>query len=251
MNIDFPTQSQLPQLRSLWKLAFGDSDAYLDGFYATGYAPQRCRCLTVEGQVAAALYWFDVAVWGRKMAYLYAVATHPDHRNRGLCRALLTDTHGLLPFMGYAGALLVPEGETLRQMYGRFGYQNCGGILEISAKAAKSPVPVEKISIDTFARLRRERLPEGGAVQEGANLSYLSTFSGFFAGEDFLLAAAPREGALHGMELLGNATAAPGILAVLGYETGTFRIPGQTPFAMWLPLSEEATAPAYFGLDLA
>lgn len=251
MEIDFPHQFQLPQMRSLWKMAFADSDAFLDKFYTQGYAPQRCRCLSMDGQVAAALYWFDVTVQDQKMAYLYAVATHPDHRNRGHCRTLLTDTHSLLASLGYAGAILVPDGEPLRKMYGRFGYQNCGGIQEITATAANSAVPMEEIPAETFARLRRNLLPEGGVIQDGASLSYLSTFAQFFAGSNFLLVAAPRDGALHGIELLGNSASAPEILATLGYKTGSFQIPGRSPFAMWLPLEKYAVPPTYFGLDLA
>ena len=59
MTIDSPKIDQLPQLRALWKEAFGDTDAYLDSFFTLGFSPERCRCVTEDGQVSAALYWFD------------------------------------------------------------------------------------------------------------------------------------------------------------------------------------------------
>ena len=53
---------------------------------------------------------------------------------------------------------------------------------------------------------------------------------------------------LVGLELLGNAAEAPGILMALGLAYGRFRIPGgDEPFAMFLPLKEGASAPGYFG----
>lgn len=251
MKIDRPTPDQQPQLARLWQLAFGDSDAFLDGFFATGFAGDRCRCVTVGGHVAAALYWFDGTCENQKIAYLYAVATHPDYRHRGLCRILLADTHRLLKQTGYAAALLVPGDEGLRRMYGQFGYKNIGGRREFSCRAATEPGPIRKIGWEEYARLRRTFLPAGGVLQEGPCLSYLATFANAYAGPDFLLVAAPRGPALHGMELLGRESAAPGILRALGFDSGTFAVPGETPFAMYLPLTHNAPTPAYFGLDLA
>ena len=59
MIIDHPTTTQIPQLRSLWKEAFGDSDAFLDIFFQRAFSPQRCCCVTQGDAVVAALYWFD------------------------------------------------------------------------------------------------------------------------------------------------------------------------------------------------
>lgn len=251
MQIEYPSPSRLPQLRLLWKEAFGDSDAFLDGFYATGFSPDRCRCLTENERVAAALYWFDCLCGDEKTAYLYAVATHPDFRNRGLCRALLEDTHTLLKARGYAAAVLVPDGEPLGQMYGRFGYETCGGIRRFTALAGDIPGFVREVDVSTYAALRRQYLPPDGVIQEGPALDYLAGFAQFYAGKDFLLAACQEGKALRGLELLGNAGAAPGILRALGYSRGTFGVPGDAPFAMWLPLASHARKPGYFGLDLA
>ena len=66
---------------------------------------------------------------------------------------------------------------------------------------------------------------------------------------DFLLAAEHDGDSLTGMELLGNAAAAPGILGALGFSRGHFRTPGTAlPGAMFRPLRAGADAPGYFGL---
>jgi hypothetical protein len=65
-----------------------------------------------------------------------------------------------------------------------------------------------------------------------------------------LLAAYLDENKLHGMELLGNPDAAPGILRALGCETGIFQIPGATiPFAMIHRLAENTVTPSYLGFS--
>ena len=89
MTVDYPLQSQTEDLRTLWKEAFGDEDAFLDIFYTHGFQFDRCRCITENGKVVAALYWFDCILSGRPVAYLYAVATDKHHRGKGLCRTLL------------------------------------------------------------------------------------------------------------------------------------------------------------------
>ena len=61
MTIDRPTQMQIPQLRRLWQAAFGDTDAFLDIFFHRAYDARRSRCVTRDGRVVAALYWFDCA----------------------------------------------------------------------------------------------------------------------------------------------------------------------------------------------
>jgi hypothetical protein len=75
MNINAPTLDLIPALRGLWKEAFGDSDDFLDMFWRTAFSYDRCRCVTVDGEVAAALYWFDCECRGERVAYIYAVAT--------------------------------------------------------------------------------------------------------------------------------------------------------------------------------
>ena len=100
MIINQPQSSHIPALRQLWKQAFGDPDAFLDGFFETGFSPDRCRCIMLDQQILAALYWFDCTWNGKKIAYLYAVATDLQYRGNGLCRALMENTHLHLKFLG-------------------------------------------------------------------------------------------------------------------------------------------------------
>ena len=237
------------QNKRLWKLAFGDSDTMTDNFFSTAYAPDRCRFLQEGNTVVAALYWLDGELDGWKYAYIYGVATHPEYRGKGLCRKLMTLTHRDLQNLGYAGVLLMPADAGLRTMYAGFGYRECTRISEFSCTAAEQAVAVRRVSLPEYARLRRERLPRGGLIQEGENLEYLSTYACFYAGEDFVRAAVHEEDNLFVPELLGDPACGPGILKAMGYGSGTFRTPGEDmAFAMYLPLQEAAPMPSYLGL---
>lgn len=232
----------------LWRLAFGDPEDFIQGFFQRVYTPDHSRVIRMDGRLAAALYWLDGESRGRKIAYLYAVATHPDFRGRGLCRELMEDTHRELADRGYAGAMLLPAGDGLRRMYRSMGYRDAVTIAEFPARAG-APIPIRRLDRESYAALRRRYLPEGGVIQEGKNLELLELTAALYAGEDFLLAAYPQGETLRGVELLGDPAAAPGILAALGFPRGTFRTPGTgRSWAMFHPLAEGAQAPDYFGL---
>ena len=236
------------KLRQLWKLAFGDPDSFLDGFFSRGFAPERCRFLMDGAEITAALYWLDCEYAGEKYAYLYAVATHPAYRNRGLCHKLMAETHAHLKEQGYAGAVLVPQEESLRKFYDKIGYKTMGNISSFTAVSGEKPALLRPLVAAEYATLRRTYLPPGGLLQEGPSLAFLGTYARFFAGEDFLLAAYREEDFLYAMELLGNREAAPGILNALGCVRGKFHAPGEDiPFAMYLPLKENAPVPQYLG----
>lgn len=247
MNIDYPLQSQANELRALWHEAFGDDNDFMDAFFGYGFNPDRCRCITQDGKVVAALYWFDCSLNGQPIAYLYGIATAKSHRGKGLCRALLENAHSHLKYLGYAGIILVPSGEKLFKMYEKLGYCTCCSISEFTCAAGGAPVSIRKIDGEEYCRLRRDFLPQNGVLQEGDGLQFLDQMTDFYVGDDFLLTVARQE-TFFATELLGNTQAAPGILAALHWNKGTFRYPGnQRSFAMYHPLSD-LNPPAYFGL---
>jgi len=248
MKIDFPLPKQYTQLTALWQEAFGDTEEFVDGFFCTAFSPARCRCITINRKVAAALYWMDVRYEGRRYAYIYAVAVAASRRGKGLCAALMADTHAHLALRGYSGALLVPQSEELRRMYEKMGYRTCTAVREFPALAGACPVSLQRIDRDEYARLRREMLPEGGALQEEESIAFLETMAFFYRGQDLLLAAHVENGKLWCPELLGDPAAAPGILAELKCAEGHFRVPGdEIPFAMLHTFEEDAPVPGYLG----
>ena len=241
----------IAELRRLWQEAFGDTEETLDAFFTTGFSQDRCHCVLHDGHPVSALYWFDCALDGHKLAYIYAVATEEKHRGRGFATRLMTETREILREKGYAGVILVPGTPELFSYYEKLGYRAITQVEEFSCVAGKAAVYVQEIAKEEYARLRRKYLPKGGVYQEGATLSYLASYVRFYAGEDFLLAATVDKDRLTGQELLGNADAAPGILRALDVPRGQFRTPGRgREFAMLLPLQENCPTPAYFGLSM-
>lgn len=248
MIIDHPDSHHIGALRSLWKQAFGDSDDYLDSFFAHAFSYERCRCLLIQGKPVAAVYLFDCQWNGNKCAYLYALAVEQAHQGQGFSRMLLTDTHAFLCRQGYAGAIMEPATPALGAYYRRLGYVPFGGRQEITVTAAPPTISALSCGALSYARARAALLPKGGVVQEGATLALLQDQYRLLCGEDFAAVAIPEEAFFP--EFLGDIQKLPGLLAGLGMENARVRLPGTENQSLYLSLDGTAQTPAYFGLPL-
>ena len=247
MSVTYPNDSLIPSLRDLWKKAFGDTDDFLDLFFCTAYAPDRCRCIAEGRDVQSVLYWFDCFLEEQKIAYIYAVATDPAHRGRGLCRTVMEDTMEVLQDRGYAGAILLPQEEWLIAMYAGMGFDPCTTVTEKWFPAGEE-ISARRIDEKEYAILRRKFLPAGGVIQEGENLRFLAGMAQFWAGDDFVAAVTTDGEELWCPEFLGDVSAVPGLIKMLGYPAGRARMPGkERQFSMFRLVSKTGKKPCYFG----
>ncbi len=251
MIIDAATREDIPALRRLWKEAFGDTDAFLDLFFSTGFSPARCRTVKEGDSLLGALYWFDCLWEGKRLAYLYAVATAKAFRGQGVCARLMADTHRHLQSLGFSGAVLVPGSNSLFKMYEHLGYARFGGITEVSVAAGAVPVSAQQISATDYMEKRKSLLPAGSVLPGEETLPFLTSLLTFYEGEGWLLAAAVEDGCLAGKEFLGDPARLPGILRALGLEKGVFRTPGTArDFAMFLSFEGNENTPTHFAFAL-
>lgn len=239
------------ELGKLWQEAFGDPAETVDAFFATGFSEDRHHCILEDGVPVSALYWFDCELDDRKLAYIYAVATKKSHRGKGLARQLMNETHKILKNRGYTGAILVPGEESLFAYYEKLGYRVATEILEFSCSWADTPITLRQVDAAQYARLRKDMLPDGGVIQDGAALNFLQAQVKLHAGKNCLLAASVNNNTLQVQEFLGDPTLAPHILHTLNCPEGHFRTPGNgRAFAMLLSFVADCPQPRYFGLAL-
>jgi len=59
--------------------------------------------------VACATAWEHAHIWGPKSGIVHWVATHPDHRGRGLARAVVLAAMNWMRTTGYESAILVTQ----------------------------------------------------------------------------------------------------------------------------------------------
>ena len=270
----------VPAQRQLWQLAFGDDGAYVDNFYTTYYRPERVLVLEEAGAVRAMTAWFDTAfvVPGRgehRAAYLYAVATHPDWRGRGLAGELLARADGFFRAWGIPAVTTVPAEPALHGFFGRNGFRECfvdGQFAFLCDGPDRTPASaLTRLAPGAYRALREERLAgtahielpeEALAYQAGA--CALSPGGGLYAlkcphGAAALCAEGMGNGRLLVKELLyppeDEQWALEQLALLLPDWCAVYRTPkGERPFGMlkWLdPALEQAwdwTRTAYLGL---
>ncbi len=115
--------------REIWKLCFGDSDYYIDFYYAHRYKEAETMLLLEGGEIVSMLTMMPV--WIRAAhkqsfpaAMLYAVATHPQYQHRGFSTQLINFTHQYLKMRENAFTVLVPSERGLFDFYRGQGYQD-------------------------------------------------------------------------------------------------------------------------------
>ena len=266
----FSRPEDVPALKALWKQAFGDEDALIDAFFRRLYVPEQVLVCREEGRVAAMACWLRETVCcgsrGWPAAYLYAVATDPAHRGRGLCSELLSFAAGCLESRGVRVLLLVPGSPSLRQFYAARGFRDYTTVH--TAEVEVSPVSgiVEPVTAPVYLELREQFLSGQSYVSCPVPvLEFQAAAAALYGGGLLRLEKDGREGcacvARDGggraviYELLwpGNGLEGASLAAgVTGAARAFVRKPGgQTAFAMARWLGEVPNVPPpYLGLAL-
>ena len=168
-HIRLSIPADIPALRALWNLAFGDGGAYLDNFFQTYYRPERMLVLEQDGVLRAMTAWFDTTfvLPGRgayRAAYLYAVATHPDCRGQGLAGRLLTWADNYFRTLGIPAVTTVPAEPALHPFFGANGFRECFLTFEGKLTPEELPTPCEEsfrpVSPAEYGKLREELLAD-------------------------------------------------------------------------------------------
>lgn len=119
--------SLVPQLKTLWKSAFGDTDRYIKLFFEHQYRPQDALADVEDGEVRSMLFFpryrFRVGVKEASAGYICGAATRPEHRSKGLMSALIARAHSEMQRRGDEYSVLIPASKSLYDYYSHFGYK--------------------------------------------------------------------------------------------------------------------------------
>lgn len=159
--------SDVPELKKLWQLCFGDDPDYIDRFFEDLYLPEH-MAVCADGAAPVSMVAFlpctlrtpgGDAPW----AYLYAMATHPQYQGRGLGQNLLRFAWDYARrSQGWDGLALVPADQGLFCFYAKTDYQTAFAYQPLSWDGAASPQinTVRPISPEEYRQLREHLLRE-------------------------------------------------------------------------------------------
>lgn len=236
------------KLKKLWMQAFGDTAESVDAFFATAYDAKHSALICTENQPVSALYWLDYTWKGKKLAYIYAVATEEKFRGQGYGKRLMEQAHQALRQQGYAGAVLVPAEKHLALWYEKQGYRTFYRAKKQEVLVAELS-PVTEISPEEYATLRKEMIPD--APQPGKEVyQYFATYGSFYKAENCIFAASRQDNKVCFQEFLGDAEKLPRVIGGMNAQSGTVCIADDdVTFAMYYPITEEKM-PDYFSFAL-
>lgn len=163
-------ESRKEELAELWKISFGDDDAYIQAFMAQNLAACRVPVCEAEGRIVSAAYLLPVTCVqkGKKPVacrYLYAAATLPAFRGRGYMGKLLTFVRQNIS----EPVLLVPAEPSLEGYYERFGFKMWQGALlkrveathveqGVLTRGKSEMLTCSELAIEAYVRKRNEIL---------------------------------------------------------------------------------------------
>lgn len=129
MEIRRGTAGDLDGFCQLWKSCFGEDEEYLSFYLAHAYRPERVWYYLEDGRPASMLTLLPCTEYagGREAAgsYVYAVATLPEYRRRGMMTMLHQAAEADCRQRGNAFLALVPAEPSLFPMYEKLGYRTC------------------------------------------------------------------------------------------------------------------------------
>jgi|WetSurMetagenome_2_1015567.scaffolds.fasta_scaffold325293_1 hypothetical protein len=120
------SEQDIPQLKQLFKVCFGDTDAFLDLFFTEYFPNTTCMVAIRDERIASMLFLCPAKMMDedslRLLYYVYACGTLPEYRQLGIMDQLLQISHAFAKQQDAWGLLLVPANEHLSTYYGRLGF---------------------------------------------------------------------------------------------------------------------------------
>lgn len=142
--IDRAGKSDIEQLKSIWNQVFKDEKELIEKFFISAFEKSIVYVWRHEGEIASVLYMIPTKDEGM---YLYALATLPDYRKRGIMSSLIKYSLSQADRMGVKYVFLIPAEKKLYGYYEKLGFKKKMPALEI--RFAK-PVMAEEISAGEY-----------------------------------------------------------------------------------------------------
>ncbi|MDD4681496.1 MAG: GNAT family N-acetyltransferase [Clostridia bacterium] len=120
-------KSDLNRIKVIWKLCFEDENSYIDYYFDNRDWQNEMAVLLIDGNIVSMLTMIPVEINSKsgekvKSAMLYAIATHPQYRKRGLADKLMDWSSSYLLSNEIPLTMLVPAEPELYKFYDGRGY---------------------------------------------------------------------------------------------------------------------------------
>ena len=116
--------SEQRQMRQMWHDIFGDEEAEIDSFFVR-HSDALPLIHKENDVVVSMLFVVPLQMWDKRVAYIYAVATQPEYRGRGIASKLLKEALQLIETNGeFDLAALIPSSAESKRLYEHLGFED-------------------------------------------------------------------------------------------------------------------------------
>jgi ribosomal protein S18 acetylase RimI-like enzyme len=120
------------EMRQMWHEIFGDEIAEIDSFLLR-HDDAQPFIYKENGVVVSMLFVVPLEMWGKRVAYIYAVATKEDFRGRGIASSLLNEAMQQICIgEKYDIMALIPSSTESKRLYARLGFEDSQIPMEFS-----------------------------------------------------------------------------------------------------------------------
>ncbi len=172
VEVRLAQQGETVRQKEIWKLCFGDSDRYIDFYYANRYKETETVLLLADQEIVSMLTMLPIKIASSTQhifnsTMLYAIATHPKYQNRGIATQLMDFTNRYLKENEKTYSVLVPSDKQLFDFYRQQGYKDAFFIREVLftqemieslETCEKSHCIISKISPEYYNQRRNKQL---------------------------------------------------------------------------------------------
>jgi len=116
------TKEDIQRLIEIWQASFNDEKEYVDFFMSRRFDDVFTLVFERDGIIVSQLFLINVSIKGLNGYYLYAAATDPEYRGKGIMATLLEHAKKVATENKKDFIFLVPGTKNLYSYYKKFGY---------------------------------------------------------------------------------------------------------------------------------
>ncbi|MDR0232708.1 MAG: GNAT family N-acetyltransferase [Dysgonamonadaceae bacterium] len=158
--INNPSSSDIPSLKTMWKLCFpADSAQFIDFYFERIFKANQSLALWENGMLVAFLqilpYQIKIGDKIHNAGYISGAMTHPDRRKKGYMQQLLLAVFEEMKKGNYVFTFLIPQEKWLFDFYAKYGYKKAFPVTAETANLVN--INVDSKTVEVYSNF--ENLP--------------------------------------------------------------------------------------------
>lgn len=149
--------SDVPTLKKLWQVCFGDELSYIDVFFDKMYVADNTVVAEIDNRVAGVVHLLKRTLAGKTFLYGYAIGVFPEQRGKNICKSMLDKIKNYTQKNDILFGLH-PANEKLVEFYQKIGLNAMYSLKEVDATqfSYHNQYVLSDVSVDEFFKMRNE-----------------------------------------------------------------------------------------------